>query len=60
MMLLIKLVIELKQVCISFCALGINSPPLKNTTPFFCQAHLNLQTVQAPLYRQFPPVYWFL
>ena len=39
-------------------------PPLKNTPPFSCQLPppfnpLNLQTVQAPFFRQFPPLYHF-
>ena len=52
----------------SKCALGYQPPLLlKNTTLLFlakpppppCPPHLNLQTVQAPLFRQSPSIYWF-
>ena len=40
---------------------GINPTPLKNTPPphLSCQALLNLQTVQAPLFRQPPSIFVF-
>ena len=40
---------------------GINPPPLKSTTHLFFAKPppLNLQTVQALLFRPFPPIYWF-
>ena len=39
--------------------LGIN-PPQKHHPLFFAKPPLNLQTVQAPYSRQFPPLYSFL
>ena len=40
---------------------GINPPPLKNTTPSFLPSPpVNQQTVQAPLFRQFPLYIGFL
>ena len=48
---------EANNTC-KMCALGYH--PLKNTTPlFYLSPLLNLQTTQAPLFRQSLPVYWF-
>ena len=39
---------------------GVTLPPQKNTTPLFlAKPPLNWQTVQGPLFRHFPPLYWF-
>ena len=36
------------------------STPLKTAPPvFLAKPTLNVQTVQAPIFRQFPPVRWF-
>ena len=37
-------------------ALGYQSPP----PLFFAKLPLNMETVQAPLFRQFPPIYYIL
>ena len=59
-------VIKLHCTSNSKCALGYQpSLLLKNTTLLSCKAppppppYLNLQTVQAPLFRQSPSIYWF-
>ena len=47
---------EANNTC-NMCPLGYY--PLKNTTPLFCLSPLfNIQTAQAPLFRQSLPVYW--
>ena len=39
---------------------GINPPPSETLPLFFAKPPpLNLQSVQAPSFRQFPPIYWF-
>ena len=37
---------------------GIN-PPQKHKTPLSCHPTLNLQSIQAPFFRQLPSLYWF-
>ena len=47
-------------IYIYIVCIGISTPSLKNTIPSFLPSlPLNLQAFQAPLYRQFPPLYQF-
>ena len=55
--------IELKRFCLTLNSSIASDHSVHwgiNPLLFLTKPPLNLQTVQAPLFRQFPPLYWFL
>ena len=57
---LLWIFVSIRRLLQLIVCIGVSTPPhLKNMTPSFAKPHLNLQTIQQPLFRRFTPTKFF-